>query len=769
MIYRKRMMLVFFKFLTILLGFSSTFVYAERIKVININGLDTISRGTVLNYLPVEVGDDPSKADLNVAAKSLLDTNFFSEVSIKYINDNLNITVSENPTIKFFEVINFKEDEVLSEKTIDEIKDNFNLNVGKVFVNSELNNLLDQLGNLYRYNGFYDFKIAPILKTDINNRIGITLDINEGERALIKSFSIKGSKHFNEATLLDEFEIGEPDFYLLNLITEKDKFSIQKFEAGISQVNTKYQNSGFLDFAILDKSIMYQPEDKSLIISLNVREGNRYKIGSIVFPDSISTEIKQKLRQFIELSDHEFLDRKKLLRGIESIAKYFQNQGFAFSVVESKVTKATKMGELTISILIDESVLTYIDRIVISGNNKTQDDVIRRQMKLLEGQIYSKKDLDESINKIKRLGYFSDVKYSLVPSLDKTKADLKIEVTETKTGEISVGLSHSNSTGAAITAGISQNNILGTGNILNANYSNSSAVKEISFYFKDPFFNDHNHSISYGYFDKQIDAANLDASNYSISESGFVAGYGIPLGEFSNIFVENRTSTIDLTCGSDLSNIYEINQCGSNDDFDSKLKFSYIENSLNDFYFPTDGSKTNMTFTFSLPGISDFKYYQIESAYRLYNPIFDDKTFKFSTRVNFAEGYGNKSLPFYKRYFEGGSSSVRGFDFNSLGSKYLNGKPKGGELSFVSSIGLSSSLNFLGIDNPNMRGIIFSDAGAISEKLNDFELDDIRSSVGVQFSWLTPIGPLGFNLAKPLIKKSGDSTETFSFELGAKF
>jgi len=170
----------------------------------------------------------------------------------------------------------------------------------------------------------------------------------------------------------------------------------------------------------------------------------------------------------------------------------------------------------------------------------------------------------------------------------------------------------------------------------------------------------------------------------------------------------------------------------------------------------------------SLP-FSDNKYFQIESIFKKYSPILTEKTFKFSTRLKFASGYGNDNLPFYKRYYEGGSSSVRGFDFNSLGAKYSDGKPKGGEVSLVSSIGVASNLDFIGIDNPNMRGILFTDAGTVSEKISDFSISDIRSSVGVQFSWLTPIGPLGFNFATPIIKKSNDSTRTFSFELGSKF
>jgi len=319
-----------------------------------------------------------------------------------------------------------------------------------------------------------------------------------------------------------------------------------------------------------------------------------------------------------------------------------------------------------------------------------------------------------------------------------------------------------------LNAGISQNNILGTGNIFNAAISNSSAVEEISFYFKNPYFNNDGHSLSYGLFNKSIDASSLDAASYTLDESGFVVGYGIPLSEVSDLFGEIRFSSIDLKCGLDLKNIYEVSQCSETKDMDNNFSFTYSSNSLNDVFFPSDGSINSLTTVIGMP-FSDFKYYKIEGRNRSYFPILGDKVFKFANRINFATGYGGDDLPFFKRYFEGGSSSVRGFNFNSLGAKYANDKPKGGELSFVSSIGVASPTDIIGIDNENMRLIGFLDAGAIAEKASLFDLNDIRSSIGLQLSWLTPIGPIGLHVAKPIIKKAGDDTQSFAFELGAKF
>jgi len=757
--------------ITILLSvFSISNVFAEKIEKISISGIENVSRGTVLSYLSQEVGDEITQETLNDAYQRMMSSNLFSGVEMSLSGGQLKIIVNENPVIRFFEINGYEDGNILSEEKIIDISKNSNLYPGQIFIKQNLDKLSEQLSELYKINGFFNNKINVNTSIDNKNTIGIEIIVTENDRSLIRSFSIEGNSFYTEEELLDLFEVGTPDFFLINFFTEKDHFSNLKLDNGIEALRTKYLNSGFLDFNIITKDISYSEAEKGLKIILKINEGVQYLINSIDISSDHDNATKKFLRSKIRLDKDEHLDRKVLLSGVKEIAEYFQNKGYPYTNVNSQIVKSNQSeNKLDIDIVVDEKYKAYINRIEISGNTTTQDDVIRRQLKLDEGQIYSKKDIADSINRIKRLGYFANVEYKTRPvSNDNNKLDLLIEVIETKTGEVSIGLSHSNSTGAAINAGISQKNIFGTGNTFNAAFSNSEAVEETSFYFKDPSINKFNHSMSYGFFDKQIDAVNLDAANYSISESGFILGYGIPTSEFSNVFAEARISTIDLKCGDDLKNTYESKECNSNDDLDSKISFSYVSDSLNDFYFPTNGSKNSTKLTLALP-ISDYQYFTLESQYRYYQPILNDKTLKLSSRLNFGSGYGGDELPFFKRFFEGGSSSVRGFDFNSLGSKYDNNKPKGGEFSIVSSAAISSKLDFMGIENPNMRGIVFTDLGTIVDKAEDFDFNDVRSSVGIQFSWLTPIGPLGFNLAQPIIKKSGDSTETFSFELGAKF
>jgi outer membrane protein insertion porin family len=347
------------------------------------------------------------------------------------------------------------------------------------------------------------------------------------------------------------------------------------------------------------------------------------------------------------------------------------------------------------------------------------------------------------------------------------KINLHFSEEETKTGAFSIGLSHSNSSGASFNMGVKENNFLGTGNTLNAAFSNSTAVKETSLYFSDPYYNMDGHSISYGLFTKEVDGSGLDVSSYQANEAGFSLGYGIPISEDTRIGADLRASSRNITCGAIFA-AQEVAPCASDDKTEVKTNLNWSNNTLDSFNYPTEGVKNNINFDLTLP-IADFQYYKLDASHKSYYPLGNDITWKVNSSLGLAQGYGNKELPFFKRYYGGGSSSVRGFDFNSLGATYTGTKTaKGGELSMLAGTSLISPMKFIS-DSKNMRMSAFVDTGAIEEKASNIGFDQIRMSTGVAFSWLTPVGPLGIYAAKPLIKKTADQTKTIEFTLGTSF
>ena len=754
----------------LLLSFYSFVSHAEIINNIEINGLEKISRGAVLNYLLFEVGDDVSENLLKDSIKALDDTKFFSKISISINENQAIINLIENPTIKYVDFINYEDGNVLDETGINDLLLNNNLNTGNIYSKSNLDNLINSLQVIYQENAFYNSNIKINSEIDSQNRIGVVLDFSEGDRALISSMEVSGNELFSSDEILDLFEIGEPDFFILNYFTEKDRFSKNKYEAGLESVINKYSNAGYLDVSIKKSKVTFNAKTNQINVNVVIDEGSQYKLDQIQIDGDLLNYSIENLKSYFPIESGDSFQREKILKGVNAISRLYQDIGYAYVSVKLRAEPSSNNpSSLNAIIVINPNSLIYVNRIIINGNNTTKDEVIRRELQLLEGQTYSKDYLLNSISRIKRLGYFSSVDYKfnrLKKSPD--KIDLILNLVETKTGEFSIGLSHSNSTGASLNTSVSQKNIFGTGNTFNASLSNSDAVKETSFYFKNPHFNNFGHSISYGYFNKELNATNLEASAYVMNEAGYKFGYGIPTSADSNIFAEFKVSDIELSCGAYLL-VDEQSSCSNpnKNDFTSAISFSH--NSLNDYIFPSNGKKYSLLNIFALP-ISSVNYFKFESSYSSYSPVFTGNTFKLSSRFKYADGYGGDNLPFYERYFEGGGSSVRGFDFNSLGTKYASsGMPKGGEISLVTSAGISSSLKSVGVDNPNMKFISFVDAGILSETVSDFDPGEIRSSVGVGLNWFTPVGPIGLNYAYPIKKKSDDDLKTFSFQLGTSF
>jgi outer membrane protein insertion porin family len=539
-------------------------------------------------------------------------------------------------------------------------------------------------------------------------------------------------------------------------------------DAGVEAMKSLYINSGYLDFKINKIATDLSEDKQNISIDIQVNEGSEYKVGNIKFSGDLLNQSIDDLNGLLTITEGEVFKRKKVIESIQAVTDLFADQGYAFAKVNAVTKENTKTHIIDLDFNTSLNKKVYINRITIVGNTRTQDEVIRREIGIAEGGLYSNTELDESIKKIKRLGFFSDVQMEVTKLKEfDDKINLHFSVEETKTGAFTIGLSHSNSSGAAFTVGIKETNFLGTGNTLNAALSNSEAVQEMSFYFSDPYFTEDKHSISYGIFTKSIDGASLDVSSYKIDETGFNLGYGIPLTEDTRISADIRISNRDIACGTTFASTYEATQCASDDKTEVKTNVRWSNNTLDNFNYPTDGQKNSLSLDLTLP-IADFRYYKLDASHKSYRPIGNDLTWKINGSLGLAQGYGGKELPFFKRYYGGGSSSVRGFDFNSLGATYTDGKAKGGELSLLAGTSIISPMKFIN-DSKNMRMSAFIDAGSVEEKASNISFDQIRVSTGVAFSWLTPVGPLGIYAAKPLIKKSADQTKTIEFTLGTSF
>jgi len=765
------------KFFFLVSLFFSMQGFANPINKIDFVGLNVISSNSLIDLLPVEIGDQHNEQISNKIIDVLFKTGYFSDIKIDINSGNLLITLIENPVVKYFDVktgtgsrwsdwLNTEPD-FLNEETINEYIESNKLSAGNIYAQSKFSDFISSLKDEYIAGGFYNVQINSNIDVDMQNRIGIELNINQGKRASINSITISGASKFSEKELLDLFLIGEADMMLINFFTKKDRYSDLALDQSLELMNNHYLNSGYLDFKILNVNSTLNDNKDKLSIDIQISEGIQYKLGKVSFEGELGNQTAENLNDLLSIKSGDIFNRQSVVNDIQTISDIYSDQGYAF--VDINPITQDFLDTINVKINISLNKKVYINRITISGNTRTQDEVIRREIGISEGGLYSRTILRNSILKLRRLGYFSDVQISTskVDSMP-DKIDLSFVVEETKTGTLSFSVSHSNNYGVSIGAGIQEKNIFGSGNTLNAELKLSESFNKMSFYFQNPNYNNQNHSVSIGAFKSEIKDDDVMQDSYEIDTKGLNFGYGIPLTDSTRLNTGIEYAKHDIACGSGFSATgYEPTQCATSSADEVKLSINWSETTLNDYMYPTEGKSNALGIGFATP-LGDYRYFNINANHTSYKPLRNNLTLKLTASLGLAKGYSGKELPFFKRYFGGGSGSVRGFGNKTLGPLYPNNSAKGGELSILGSANIIAPAYFFD-NNDNMRMSAFIDTGNIYEKTSNIELGDLRMSAGLGFAYLSPIGAIGIYWSTPILKKSGDVIENFGFTLGTGF
>ena len=757
--------------------FFATQSFSSTINKINFIGLNNASEDLLLRLIPFQIGQEFNDSASNEIINSLFQTGLFSDISISKSQENLNITLKENPTIKYFDFeldsdSGFSnwlkgEEMLLSTEMLNDELTSSMMSAGNPFTQRKLDEFISLIESMYSESGYYNATLTPNVSIDSQNRAGIDLKIKQGDRVKIDTFTISGAEKIEEESLLKLFKIGEADMSILNYFTNKDLFTETEFQQGIDSLNNYYFDLGYMDFQIINIDSSLDNKKEKISIDIQISEGAQYKLGKISFEGGLEIFDKDELSQAITIAEGDIFNRNLIIKDIQTLTDMFADKGFAF--VNINPVTSDLLDSINIDFKISLNKKVFINRITISGNTRTQDEVIRREIGIAEGGQYSRTILRDSLLKLRRLGYFSDVQIS-TSQVDKMPDKINIDFTveETQTGSISFSISHSNNYGVSLGAGIQEKNIFGSGNTLNADLNLSDSYNKLSFYFMNPNYNDQGHSLSIGAFKSEINDDEIAVNSYTIDSTGFNFGYGIPLSDNSKLngnfeYSKNNIKCSELFAGAG----YESSQCAKTKNDDFKLNLNWNKSTLNSYLYPTDGVINTLSADISLP-IGDYKYFSLNADHKSYRPITDTTTLKLSGNFNLSKGYSNKELPFYKRNFGGGSGSVRGFGNKTLGPVYPNGKAKGGEIAILGSANLIAPAFFMD-NNEKMRVSAFIDTGNIYEKSSNINLGDLRMSAGLGFAYLSPIGSIGAFISTPILKKDGDVVENFGFSLGTGF
>ena len=735
------------------------------IKEIRVEGLQRIEVGTVFNYLPIAVGDTLNDQRAAEAIRALYKTGFFADVSLEHKDSVLVVKVVERPSISKVNISGNKD--LKTEDLTDALK-RIGLAEGRVFDRSLLEQVKRELERQYFARGKYGVKITTEVKPQDRNRVEINLKIDEGKVAKIIRISVVGNHAFSEKTLLSNFQLGPPA--LFSVFTENDQYSKQKLAADLETLRSYYLDRGYIDFSIDSTQVAITPDKKDVYITVNVTEGDQFTVSGVKLAGDLKVP-EAELAALISVQPGEMFSRKKVTESSARINELLGKDGYAFPNINPTPDLDREKRTVKLTFFVDPGKRVYVRRVNVSGNARTRDEVLRREIRQLENGWISTDSVNRSRDRLQKLGYFDEVNVE-TPAVSGTddQVDVDFGVKERSSfGSLNAGVGFSQSEGLLLNASVNQDNFMGTGKRVSAAVNNSKVNTLYSFSYTNPYYTVDGVSRGFSLFLRTTDAGQANLGSYTSDALGGSVNYGIPLTEFNTM----RTSlgyehiTLKTNTLTPLEYLQFINANAA--DFGLfKLTLSWAHDTRNKAFFPDSGLLQTLSATAALPG-SDITYYKLSTQTTWYRSLFNIFTLSLNGEVDYGVAYGNTvGYPFFENYYAGGIHSVRGYRSNTLGPKDEFNTALGGALNTDGSAELFFTPPFMR-ESSSFRMGVFFDIGNVYKDYASFDAGELRYSTGVSAVWLSPIGPLTFSLAKALNARANDNTEIFQFSLGAVF
>lgn len=682
---------------------------------IRVEGLQRISAGTVFAAMPLNVGDQVDGDLLANAIRSLFQTGNFDDVRVAREGSVLVVQVQERPSISEIKLDGNKA--LKTEQLLDGLKKQ-GLAEGQVFKRSTLEAMRQELTQQYVSQGRYDANIQTEVVAEPRNRVSVNITIDEGNTAKIKHIAIVGNSKFDDETLLDLFELKTTGFW--SWLTSDDKYAKEKLKGDLEKLNSYYLDRGFTKFHVDSTQVSTTPDRKAVYITINVNEGDEYKVGKVDLSGDIILP-ESELQKFILVHSGQTFSQALVTNTEELLKKRLGNEGYNFAKVKGVPDSNDQSKEVDIKFFIDPGKRTYVNRIAFSGNSRTADEVLRREMRQMEGAPASSDKIEQSRVRLERLGYFKEAKIDTmeVPGSDDL-IDLKYSVEEQPSGSIGASIGFAQGTGLVFGANLQQDNFLGSGKQIGIGFNRSKYLMDLRFNYVDPYFTEDGVSRGFSVFYRKAELGKINLANYTTSTTGGNMSFGYPLSETARLtfgvgvsrakidagyatpqeiissprplkgldYYYDVTTTTDPTTGvvtptySDpqllnpdyLYSQYEKSGPGFLDRYGNAFtEFTFttawVQSTLNRGQLATRGHSQSVAFEFAVPS-SDLEYYKLTYNGQLFVPLTDSLTLRFHTELGYGDGYGNvDQLPFYLNFFAGGYSSVRGFETSSLGPR----------------------------------------------------------------------------------------------------
>jgi len=743
------------------------------VRDIRIDGLTRIAPGTVFANLPIERGDRVDRDRSAQAIRALFKTGFFNDVELDREGDILVVKVTERPAISKITLTgnkDIKEEDLL--KGLKEV----GLAEGETYDRLALDRVTQELTRQYNNRGKYNVSIKPKITELDRNRVEITITIAEGKASKIRHITIVGNGKFDDSEIREDFESNTSNW--LSWYSSDDQYSREKLSGDLERITSFYQDRGYVDFSVESTQVTISPDKREIFLTLNVREGDIYKLTEVKLTGDLVLD-EATLKPMVRAKAGETYSRKKLEQTSEGISKMLSNIGYAFAEVTPVPQIDRENKTVGVTMLVNPGKRVYVRRITFIGNASTQDEVLRREMRQLEGAWFSQAALDRSKIRLQRLGFFKRVEIETprIPGSEDL-VDVNVKVEEQSAGAFQFGFGYSALEGLLTSVSVTERNFLGTGNSIGATVQNNSVYKRFDFNYLNPYLTDDGISSGFNVYYRELDQGQNNVANYTSDSAGGALSSSFPLTETTTLSttVAIDKTKIDTFPGITPPSIVEyINSLGRKTFHSWRMQAGWAADTRNKYFAPTRGGFTRIAADISLPG-STQEYYKIYAQAARYFPITEGLTFLVSSDVGYGDGYGNSEiLPFYENFYAGGVNSIRGFKDNTLGPcEIVNSntdycQPLGGSFRTVLTGEILFPTPFAKRGDDSTQFSAFLDVGNVFEDFDAFKVGDLRASAGLSFKWQAPVGPIKVNIARALRKKDGDRTETLQFAFGNAF
>ncbi|MBA4112576.1 MAG: outer membrane protein assembly factor BamA [Verminephrobacter sp.] len=733
-----------------------------KVQDIRVEGLQRVEPGTVFASMPLRVGDDYNDDKGAAAIRALFGLGLFKDVRLEAVGGVLVVVVEERPTIADVDFVGSKEfDKDLLKKTMRDI----GLTDGRPYDKALTDRAEQELKRQYINKSFYGAEVVTTVTPIERNRVNLTFSVVEGETARIKDIRIVGNKAFSESTLKGLFDQDTGGW--LSWYTKSDRYARTKLNADLETLRSYYLQRGYLEFRVDSTQVAISPDKQDISITVNVTEGERFVVSSVKLEGNF-LEREDEFKSLVTIRPGEPYNADQVAETTKAFADHFGNFGFAFARIEAVPEVDRENNRVALVLQADPVRRAYVRRISVTGNNRTRDEVVRREFRQYEASWYDGEKIRLSRDRVDRLGYFTEVNIETqeVPGAP-DQVDLVINVAEKPTGSLQLGAGFSSAEKLSFSFAVKQENVFGSGNYLGVDVNTSKFKRTLVFSTTNPYFTPDGISRTLDLYYRTDKPYEVQGGNYELIATGGGVRFGVPFTEIDTVFFGGALEQTRIKAGTNIPAAYlaYADRYGATST-SVPLTIGWSRDSRDSALAPNVGRLQRLNTEWSVAG--DARYVRANYQYQQYVPLNKKFTLAFNGEVGLGKGMGGRPFPVFKNFYSGGLGSVRGFDQGTLGPRDVTGASLGGPKKLTFNAELIAPFPGAGNDR-TLRVFTFLDVGNVYGDGEKMRLSDMRASVGVGLSWISPLGPLRLAFANPVRKYAGDRIQKLQFQIGTSF